>query len=258
MAGPSGRATGSAERRAIRGPATDTSIVFARRHPESLPYLRSMCSLTDLWMIFQVRRCSARALGSPSRAARADSRSSFRWLASLSPTGVRRRGRLGSRSPARRRGGSRRTGTSAHVGDVIEGRVDALVGAEDLQRADARRVDEKRPARQLEQLAVRRRVATARVGPANLSVAWRRLAEQHVDERRLADTGRAQDRRRGPGQKMAAQEVEAVACPGGDRDDRTPGATALTATSRPSTSSARSALLRTTTGVTPLDQATAT
>ena len=41
----------------------------------------SMCSLTDLWMIFQVRRCSARARGSPSRAARAISRSSLRWLA---------------------------------------------------------------------------------------------------------------------------------------------------------------------------------
>src|SRR5437899_1434441 len=68
-----------------RGRARDVEPArrLGRGHA-SPPYFRSMCRSTDLWMIFQVRRYSARARGSVSRAARATSRSSLRWLASRS------------------------------------------------------------------------------------------------------------------------------------------------------------------------------
>ena len=144
------------------------------------------------------------------------------------------------------------------VGDVVEGGLDALVGAEDLERPDPGRVDEQRSAGQLEQLAMGRRVAAARVRSADLGRRLAVLAEQRVDERRLADAGRAEDRRRRAGPQVGAQVVEPGAGPRRDRRrSRRPGAMASTATSRPSTSSARSALLRTTTGVISLDQATA-
>src|SRR4051794_10822466 len=100
------------------------------------------------------------------------------------------------------------------VADVIESRVDALIRTEDLERADAWRVDEKSAARQLEQLAVRRRMATARVGTANLSGRLARFTEQHVDERGLPDTRGSEDRSGRPRQKMAPQEVEPLAGPG--------------------------------------------
>src|SRR4029079_1043674 len=49
------------------------------------------------------------------------------------------------------------------VDDIVERGIDALVGSEHLERPDTRRVDEQRAARQLEQLAMGRRVAAARV-----------------------------------------------------------------------------------------------
>src|SRR6478735_2358097 len=64
--------------------------------------------------------------------------------------------------------------------DVVEGRLDPLVRPGDLERADARGVDEERAARQLEQLAVGRRVAAARVRLADGGGGLPRLAEQGV------------------------------------------------------------------------------
>jgi hypothetical protein len=51
----------------------------------------------------------------------------------------------------------------SELGDVVECDIDAVVGAGDLERADTRRVDEEGAARQLEQLAVGRSMATTRV-----------------------------------------------------------------------------------------------
>ena len=219
------------------------------------PYLRFMCSSTLLWMIFQVRRCSARARGSPSRAARAISRSSFRWLASRSwrqrpvgqrgPDGAARLAVVAAIAEPARRG---------DVGDVVEGGLDALLGAEHLERPDAWRVDQQRAAGQLEQLAMGRRVPAARVGVADLGRRLAVLAEQGVDQRRLADARRAEDRGGRPGSAGAPAGRRAPAPVRAETATvATPGAIASTATSRPSTSSARSALLRTTTGVISLD-----
>ena len=143
------------------------------------------------------------------------------------------------------------------IGDVVEGGLDALLGAEDLERADPRRVDEERPAGQLEQLAMGRRVASARIGAADRGGRLAVLAEERVDERRLADAGRAEDGGRRAGSQVGAQVVEAWPVQAETATVATPGAIASTATSRPSTSSARSALLRTTTGVIALDAAIA-
>ena len=60
------------------------------------------------------------------------------------------------------------------LGDVVEGDLDPVVRAGDLQRADARRVDQEGAARQIEQLPVGRRVAPARVVLTNRPpVTWR-------------------------------------------------------------------------------------
>ena len=142
--------------------------------------------------------------------------------------------------------------------DVVERDVDAVVRADDLQRPDAGRVDQQRPAGQLEQLAMGRRMAAALVALADLAGGLALLAEERVDERRLADARRSEDRGRGSWSQALPQLVEAVApgIPAIPLSART-GATASTAMRRPSTSSATSDLLSTTTGSIPLDHATA-
>ena len=71
------------------------------------------------------------------------------------------------------------------VGDVVEGGVDALVGAGDLERADAGRVDEQGPTGQPEQLAMRRRVPAAGVVVADVARRLALLAQQGVHEGRF-------------------------------------------------------------------------
>ena len=91
----------------------------------------------------------------------------------------------------------------------------------------------------------RPRESESRTSAGRLAV----LAEQRVDQRRLADARRAEDRRgraRAAG-APAARRARRRSAPR-PRPSATPGAIASTATSRPSTSSARSDLLRTTTG----------
>ena len=74
---------------------------------EPPPYLRFMCASTLLWMIFQVRRCSARARGSPSRAALPSRVPASGGWPAVRATASRRRARRGPRSPVRRCGDNR-------------------------------------------------------------------------------------------------------------------------------------------------------
>ena len=82
------------------------------------------------------------------------------------------------------------------------------------------RVDQERPAGQLEQLAMGGRVAAARVGVADLGRRLAVLPEQGVDERRLADPGRAQDRGGRARSQVRSQGVQPGAGPGRDRHRR--------------------------------------
>ncbi len=108
------------------------------------------------------------------------------------------------------------------------------------------RVDEQRAAGQREQLAVGRRVAAAGVVVADLGGGLALLAEERVDERGLADARRAEDDRRRPGPRYGARSRDVVAGQRRQHDDRARRARRLvTATSRPSRSRARSALLST-------------
>jgi hypothetical protein len=104
--------------------------------------------------------------------------------------------------------------------DVLEGRRDTLAGPAHVDRPESGRVDEEPAAREPEQLAVRRRVATTGVAGANVADRLAGLAEEGVEEGRLADARRAEQDRRPTRQEMGADLVESGAGRGADRDDR--------------------------------------
>ncbi len=171
-------------------------------------------------MAFQRLRSSAWARGSPLRSAKASSRSSLRWLSSRSTVSE-----PSSSAPRTAHPGSpwwrqsRKRQAAGQRVDVVERRVDALVRAGDLERADAGRVDEQGAARQDEQLAVGRRVAAARVVVADRGGRLAFLAEQGVDQRGLADAGRAEHDRRSPGPQVLAEVRDVVAGQRAQDDD---------------------------------------
>ena len=111
------------------------------------------------------------------------------------------------------------------VRDVRECVLEAVGRAGDAERPDAWGVDEQRACRQADELAMGRRVPAARVVLANGARALAVVAQERVDERRLADARRAEDDRRPAGrQVVAGQRGDAVAGEGGDRSGpRRPG-----------------------------------
>ena len=96
-------------------------------------------------------------------------------------------------------------------GDLVVGRGDAVCGVPQRELPQARGVDEKRPRREREELAVRRRVAAAPVRVTDLAGRLAHLAEQGVDERRLPGAGGAEEGCRRAGDEQGRQVVEAVA-----------------------------------------------
>ena len=203
------------------GSGTSIVVVEPGAHRHSVPpYLASMCLPTDLWMAFQRLRSSAWARGSPLRSAKASSRSSLRWLSSRStrerPVVERaadRAARLALVAAV-----AEAAGRGQRV-DVVERRLDALVRAGDLERADAGRVDEQGAAGQHEQLAMGRRVAAARVVVADGGGRLALLAEQRVDQGGLADAGRAEHDRGPAGAQVLAEVRDVVAGQGAEDDD---------------------------------------
>ncbi len=107
--------------------------------------------------------------------------------------------------------------------DVVERGLDADIRAGHLERADARRVDEHRAAGQGEQLAMGRRVAAPRVGCPDLAGRLALLAQQRVQQRRLADARRPEHDRRSPGAEERSEVADVVAGQRGQDDDRDAG-----------------------------------
>ena len=103
-----------------------------------------------------------------------------------------------------------------------------------------------------------RRVPAARVVLANGAGALALVAQERVDERRLADARRAEDDRGAAGgQVVVAERRRRRRRSARNVRTSTPGATASAATRSPSGSAATSALLSTMTGVAPPVHATA-
>ena len=128
----------------------------------------------------------------------------------------------------------------------------------DAERADPGRVDEERTARQADELAVGGRVAAAGVVLADRGRPLALLAQQRVDERRLADARRAEhDRRAATTQVGVPEALDPVAGERGHGPHLDARSDGLGRDPEPFDVVATSDLLRTTTGVAPPLQATA-
>src|SRR6266536_2623272 len=92
-------------------------------------------------------------------------------------------------------------GRERAVGDRAEGALERLFVGPELELPHAGRVDQKRPGRKRDELAMGRRVAPAAVG-ADLGREKQLAPGEAVDERGLADTGRSEQRDRPAGDKM--------------------------------------------------------
>ena len=138
--------------------------------------------------------------------------------------------------------------------DVFECLVDAVVGDPELELADARSVDDQRPAGKLDQLAPGRRVP-ARPVVADLLRCEQLLAGEGIDERRLSDTRRAEQHCGQSRRELLLDLLETGTRLAGDRDHRDTSGNGLDLChGRPGTAW-RSAFVSTMTGRAPLSQA---
>ena len=103
---------------------------------------------------------------------------------------------------------------------VVERGLEPLLGPEHLEGADPGRVDQQRAAGQLEELPMRRRVPAARIRLAHGSRPLAVLAEQRVENRRLADARGTEDRGSGAGAKVSQERLEPIAGRRRHRHDR--------------------------------------
>ena len=236
-----GNRSGQSMAMAVIGRLRTSAHVFVDRLGDELPLRRSL----------------ARARGSSWRAVRASSRSSLR-----SSRGARRSSGPSASAPRTAQPGSpscgsRRTGTSRPGRRRPRRRLEAGLRPEHLQRTEPRGVDEEGPAGKPNSS---RWVVVWRPresGPAHRAVAWRSSPSSALtsvdfptpDDPRIAAVV--------PGAEVSPQVVSPCAGPAGPGRSRRPVRRPRRRRRRPSTSSARSDLLRTTTGRIPLDQATA-
>ena len=182
------------------------------------------------------------------------SRWSFRWLSQRSRSACLRRARPESRTPARARGSSRRSGTRRPgLLDVAERQSRGRRGSPTAGLPHPRRVEQRRAARQWDELAVRRRVTAA--VRAELARDEHLASGEPVHERRLPDARQAEQR---PGSVRVRGTARA---PRRRRRWKalsttigTPKATASIASASSAGSCARSALVSTITGAAPLSQ----
>ena len=113
--------------------------------------------------------------------------------------------------------------TGRELDDVVERRLDTLVRPGDLERSDARRVDEERAAGQREQLPMGGRVAAARIVLADGSRRLACLAEEGVHQRRLPDARRSEHDGGRPGPQVRREIGQMVPGQRRERDDRDAG-----------------------------------
>src|SRR5262245_8673167 len=102
---------------------------------------------------------------------------------------------------------------------VLEGTLEASLRRPQLDLPQPRRVDDEPALGQHDELAVRGRVAAAVVVRADARRGKALLAEEPVDERRLADARRAEERHRPPHAEVRAHGGEALAAQRGDDMD---------------------------------------
>ena len=107
---------------------------------------------------------------------------------------------------------------SEELGDVLERLLEPLVGDPQLDLAHPGRVDHEGAPGKLDELPARRRVAPLAV-VADLARLEELLAEERVDERRLADSGGAEQSSRDARTEVRAERVESCARHVRDRND---------------------------------------
>ena len=178
------------------------SIPLARSHRPRDRLARAIfCARTRLRAWVAARRSSTQA----------SSRCSLRQAAIRSGSSASRTAQPGSVSWPQ----SREAAPQRELVDVGEGLAGAVPQAGD---PDAGGVDQVRAGREGEQLARDRGVAAAAVGGADLAGLLALLAEQGVDQRRLAGARGAEQDGRGAGREQPAQDAHPLAGEGADGD----------------------------------------
>ena len=195
------------------------------------------------------RRCADRAgvpgtppRGAASRSWRSDRRRAPRWRARRPPRSPARPGAVQSR----KRHAAASSARSANVCSI------AVAGVPQAELAHAGRVNQAAAARQLQQLAPRRRVAPLRVAHAHRARREPIAAQQRVDQARLAGARRSHHRARRARRQQRPQRLDAGARRGaGGRCRARRRSPSRARAGRPSGSRATSILLSTTAGRAP-------
>ena len=190
-------------------------------HRPSLPYLSSMCLLTDLWIVFHRRRSSARARASTRRSRWRASRSSFCQPSNrdVGEVAVLDRGHDRAAGLAVV-GAVREPADRGQRLDVGERPLETGLGLPRGELAHARGVEDEAAGRQQVQLAAGRRVPAPGVVLPDVLHGRPGVAGERVEERRLADARRPDERDRRAGLDPLPDRVDAAAVDGRGRHDR--------------------------------------